>query len=80
MRQLERDVHYEVKEKEKSASLTEEGIVRAQELLEIDSFYTPGFEDWPHYLENSIRAYEIYKNDKEYVVEEGDVLHFLTNK
>ncbi|MDA1267105.1 MAG: SEC-C metal-binding domain-containing protein, partial [Planctomycetota bacterium] len=72
VRQLERDVHYEVKEKEKSASLTEEGIVRAQELLEIDSFYTPGFEDWPHYLENSIRAYEIYKNDKEYVVEEGE--------
>ncbi len=70
VRQLERDVHYEVKEKEKSASLTEEGILRAQEILGIESFYHPGFEDWPHYLENAIRAHEIYHLDKEYVVEE----------
>lgn len=70
VRQLVRDEHYEVKEKEKSASLTEDGIVRAQELLKIESFYQPGFEDWPHYLENAIRAHEIYTRDKEYVVEE----------
>jgi preprotein translocase subunit SecA len=70
VRQLTRDEHYEVKEKEKSASLTEEGIIKAEGILGIESFYQPGFEDWPHYIENAIRAHEIYKNDKEYVVEE----------
>ncbi len=71
-RQLVRDQHYEVKEKERQASLTEEGIVRAQELLNIESFYVPGFEDWPHYLENALRAHTLYERDKEYVVEEGE--------
>ena len=67
--QLVKDEHYEVKEKERSASMTEAGIMKAQELLGIESFYEPGHEDWPHYLENAIRAYELYNNDKEYVVE-----------
>ena len=71
-RKLEIDVHYEVKEKEKQASLLEEGIVLAQELAGVESFYTPGHEDWPHYIENALRAHEIYHLDKEYVVEVVD--------
>lgn len=70
-RQLVEDEHYEVKEKERQASLTEEGIVRAQEILGVESFYVPGFEDWPHYIENSLRAHSLYEKDKEYVVEEA---------
>ena len=70
-RTLENDVHYEVKEKERSASLLEDGIVKAQELLDVESFYEPGFEDWPHYIENAIRAHTLYTTDKEYVVEEA---------
>jgi len=73
--QLERDTHYEVKEKERMASLLEEGIVRAQELLQVESFYVPGFEDWPHYIENALRAKELYRRDKEYVVEEAEDRH-----
>ncbi|MEZ6004480.1 MAG: preprotein translocase subunit SecA [Planctomycetota bacterium] len=68
-RALVNEEHYEVKEKERSASLLEDGIVRAQELLGIQSFYEPGYEDWPHYIENAIRAHELYTKDKEYVVE-----------
>ena len=70
--QLEVDEHYEVKEKERSASMTEAGIVRAQDLLGVESFYEPGFEDWPHYLENAIRAHTLYTLDKEYVLEEAE--------
>ncbi len=68
--ELIEDNHYEVKEKERSASLLEDGIVAAQEMLGIKSFYEPGFEDWPHYIENAIRAHNLYTLDKEYVVEE----------
>ncbi len=70
-RQLTRDDHYEVKEKERIASLTEDGIVKAQEILGVESFYVPGFEDWPHYIENALRAHSLYELDKEYVVEEA---------
>lgn len=74
-RALVAEEHYEVKEKERSASLTEEGIVKAQELLGVESFYVPGFEDWPHYIENALRAHSLYEHDKEYVVEESEDPH-----
>jgi preprotein translocase subunit SecA len=71
-RALVKDEHYEVKEKERSASMTEAGIEEAQRILGIESFYEPGFEDWPHYIENAIRAHELYTLDKEYVVDEEE--------
>ncbi len=68
-RTLKRDEHYEVKEKERSASLLEAGIEVAEQMVGVDSFYTPGNEDWPHFIENAIRAHELYKIDEQYVVE-----------
>ncbi|MEM9381914.1 MAG: preprotein translocase subunit SecA, partial [Planctomycetota bacterium] len=74
-RQLVEEEDYEVKEKERQASMTEAGIVKAQELLGVESFYEPGFEDWPHYLENALRAHSLYEKDKEYVVEDAEDPH-----
>jgi preprotein translocase subunit SecA len=71
-RQLVADEHFEVKEKERQASLLEAGIERAQELLGVESFYEQGYTDWPHYLENALRAHHIYQRDREYVVEPGE--------
>ncbi len=73
-RELSLDEHFEVKEKERTATLKEEGIERAQELLEIESFYDAGNTDWPHYIENSVRAHHVYAKDREYVVEDGEVV------
>ena len=73
-RALQRDVHYEVKEKERAVSLLEAGIEEAEKILRIDSFYAPGNTDWPHYIENAIRAHTLYERDKEYVVEQGEVV------
>jgi len=72
--QLVRDEDFEVKEKERSATLKEEGIVKAQELLGVESFYETGHMDWPHYLENALRARHLYKKDDEYVIEEGQIV------
>ncbi|MEM6568431.1 MAG: preprotein translocase subunit SecA, partial [Planctomycetota bacterium] len=74
-RQLVEEEDYEVKEKERQASMTESGIVKAQELLGVESFYEPGFEDWPHYIENALRAHSLYEKDKEYVVEDAEDPH-----
>jgi len=71
---LVRDEHFEVKEKERQVSLLEDGIVQAQELLGVDSFYDAGNTDWPHYIENALRAHYLYEKDKEYVVESGEVI------
>jgi preprotein translocase subunit SecA len=71
---LTREEHYEVKEKERTACLLETGIEVAEKMVGVESFYTPGNEDWPHYIENALRAHTLYTRDKEYVVEEGEVV------
>ncbi len=73
-RRLKRDKHFEVKEKERQVSLLEVGIEAAEQLVGVDSFYTPGNEDWPHFLENALRAHHLYTIDKEYVIEEREII------
>ena len=73
-KQLKRDVDFEVKEKEHTCHLTEEGVRRAEELAGVESFYTAGNMEWPHLLDNSLRAHHLYKRDVNYVVERGEVV------
>ncbi|MCZ6596165.1 MAG: preprotein translocase subunit SecA [Planctomycetota bacterium] len=73
-KRLERDEHFEVKEKERAASLLEAGIEEAERMLGVESFYTAENTDWPHYIENALRAHYLYENDREYVIENGEVV------
>ncbi len=73
-RQLQRDVHFEVKEKEHSCHLTEEGVRKAEQLAGVDSFYTAGNMEWPHLIDNSLKAHHLYRRDVNYVVERGEVV------
>ncbi|NUQ61780.1 MAG: SEC-C domain-containing protein [Pirellulales bacterium] len=73
-RQLKRDVHFEVNEKEHSAHLTDEGVRKAEELAGVESFYTAGHMEWPHLIDNSLKAHHLYKRDVNYVVQNGEVV------
>ncbi|MBS0204854.1 MAG: preprotein translocase subunit SecA [Planctomycetes bacterium] len=73
-RQLQRDVHFELKEKEHTCHLTEAGIRRAEEIAGVESFYTPGNMEWPHLIDNSLRAHHLYKRDVNYIVRNGEVI------
>ncbi|MGA0039887.1 MAG: preprotein translocase subunit SecA, partial [Pirellulales bacterium] len=73
-RQLKTDVHFEVKEKEHTVSLTEEGVRTAEKLAGVESFYTAGNMEWPHLIDNSLKAHYLYKRDVNYVVQQGEVV------
>lgn len=73
-RQLQRDLHFELKEKEHTCHLTEAGIRYAEELAGVESFYTPGNMEWPHLIDNSLRAHHLYKRDVNYIVRSGEVI------
>src|SRR5437016_4961001 len=60
--------YYEVKEKEHTCHLTDDGIHKAEELAGVESFYTAGNMEWPHLIDNSLRAHHLYKKDKQYAV------------
>ena len=67
-------IDYVVAEKEHTVTLTEEGIVHAQQALGVDSFYTGDNVDWPHHMNQALAAKELYKRDRNYVVKNGEVL------
>ena len=73
-RQLKRDLHFELKEKEHSCHLTELGVRYAEELAGVESFYTAGNMEWPHLIDNALKAHHLYKNDVSYIVRDDEVI------
>lgn len=73
-RQLKRDSHFEVKEKEHTCHLTDEGIRAAEEIAGVESFYTAGNMEWPHLIDNALKAHYLYKRDVNYVSMEGEII------
>jgi preprotein translocase subunit SecA len=65
---------YEVELDRKTVHLTHEGIQKAQEYAGVGSFYIGSNMDWPHLLEQSLRAHVVYEKDKEYVVQNGEIV------
>ncbi len=66
--------YFELEPERKAAHLTHEGIAEAQKQAGIGSFYVGTNMDFPHLLENALRAHAIYKRDKDYVVQDGEVI------
>ena len=65
---------YYIEEKERQAILTDEGITKIERLLNVDNLYDPANAVVTHYVENGMRAHAIYARDKDYVVENGEVV------
>lgn len=71
---LTKDVDYEVDEKKRTISVLEAGITRVEDHLGIENLYESANTPLISFLHNSIKAKELFRNDKEYVVMEGEVL------
>src|SRR5690349_11723883 len=65
---------YEVDEKKRTVGVLESGIARVEDLLGIDNLYDTVNTPLIGYLNNSIKAKELFKKDKDYVVMNGEVL------
>jgi preprotein translocase subunit SecA len=61
--------YYEVELDRKSVHLTHEGIAAAQDAAGVGSFYVGNNMEWPHLMEQALRAHVVYEKDKDYVVE-----------
>jgi preprotein translocase subunit SecA len=72
--QLQRDLHYEIDEKKKTVSILEAGVTKVETILGIDNLYEAVNTPLIGYLNNGIRAKELFKRDKDYVVMNGELL------
>ncbi len=71
---LSRDVDYEVDEKKRTISVLEPGITKVEDHLGIENLYESVNTPLISFMHNSIKAKELFHNDKEYVVMNGEVL------
>jgi preprotein translocase subunit SecA len=66
--------YYEVEYDRKAAHLTHEGVGAAQEIAGVGSFFTGSNMEWPHLLEQSLRAHVTFEREADYVVMDGKVI------
>ncbi|HEU4913523.1 MAG TPA: preprotein translocase subunit SecA [Actinomycetes bacterium] len=71
---LSRDVDYEVDEKKRTIGVLERGVERVEDYLGIENLYESANTPLVGYLNNAIKAKELFKRDKDYVVMNGEVL------
>lgn len=71
---LSRDLHYEVDEKKKTVAILEPGITAVEQRLGIDNLYESANTPLISFLNNAIKAKELFHRDKDYVVTDGEVL------
>jgi preprotein translocase subunit SecA len=77
VKQLREPRDYAVDHKHKSVALTEEGIDRVEQLLEMqpgESIYDERYIELTHYLEQALKAHATFERDKDYIVRDGEVI------
>ena len=70
---LDAENDYSIDEKLRTATITESGISKMEQWLGVDNLYAQGGVKLVHHLENALRAYALFKRDKDYVVRDGEV-------
>jgi preprotein translocase subunit SecA len=71
---LVREVDYEVDEKKRTVGILESGVEKVEDQLGIENLYESVNTPLVGYLNNALKAKELYKKDKDYVVTDGEVL------
>ena len=71
---LQKDVHFTMEEKTKTASLTEEGNAKAEELLGITNLFDSEHIELLHHIYQGLKAHHLYKKDVDYMVKDGEVV------
>src|SRR4029078_8970504 len=71
---LRRDIDYQVDEKHRTVTLTEEGVAKAEPMLGIDNLFDPSNMEILHHVNQGLKAHTLFKRDVEYVVKDGEVL------
>ncbi len=72
--QLKKDEHYAVDEKANSVTLTEEGVARAEKLLNIENLYDDQNVRMTHHLNQALKAWALMRRDRDYVVKDNQVM------
>ncbi len=71
---MKKDQHYEVEEGKRTVAVTEEGVAFIEDQLGIDNLYEAANTPLVGYLNNALKAKELFKRDRDYIVSDGNVM------
>ncbi|MGD8301451.1 MAG: preprotein translocase subunit SecA [Desulfobacterales bacterium] len=71
---LSADQHYSIDEKARSATLTEDGVARCEQLLKVDNLYDARYIELLHHINQALKAHTLFKRDVDYIVKDGEVI------
>lgn len=71
---LQKEKHFTIEEKSKTAIFTEDGVMEVQKLLKIDNLYDIEHSEMLHHLNQALKAHSLFKIDVDYVVKDGQVI------
>lgn len=71
---LEKETHYTVDEKARSVMLTEEGVEKVEDMLNLENLFEPSNIELNHHVQQALRAHALFKRDVDYVVKDDQVL------
>nr|WP_321403832.1 preprotein translocase subunit SecA [uncultured Desulfobacter sp.] len=71
---FQKDTDYTLDEESKTVSLTEEGIAKGEQLLNVENLYDPANIELLHHLNQALKAHVIFKRDTDYIVKNGQVV------
>jgi preprotein translocase subunit SecA len=71
VQRLRPEIDFVINEKDRIATLTEEGIATMERMLGVENLYAPEHFEMIPYLDNALRAHALYKRDKDYIVRDG---------
>ncbi len=71
---LDENTDYKIDEKQKASTLTEDWIAKIEKALGVENIYISNHYNDLHHIENALKARAVYKRDKDYIVNNGEVL------
>jgi preprotein translocase subunit SecA len=71
---LKKDEDFDIDEKAKTAAITESGVERVEKILNIDNLYSPSNFLYIHALNQSLKAFYLFKKDVDYMIKDGEVV------
>ncbi|OFT82397.1 preprotein translocase subunit SecA [Corynebacterium sp. HMSC29G08] len=67
-------IHYEVDQRKRTVGVSEEGVEFVEDQLGIDNLYAPEHSQLVSYLNNALKAKELFERDKDYIIRQGEVM------
>ena len=71
---LNKDTDIEVEEKDQQVSLTDAGVVKAEEFFKLENFGDPDNMEINHHVQQALKAHNLMERDVDYIVKDGEIV------